>query len=209
MTVHIAGDERSNAPGVAVFHPWWGLNDDVRAFADRLAAEGFFVLAPDLFDGQIATTIEDAERLSGSADDATCESIVLATIDRLAAREHAPRAIGTVGFSFGAAWSIWASAQRESIAATVVYYGTWVGDILGEARTPVLGHFAADDPYEDAETVDAFERLLREAGREASIQRYPDTGHWFAEPSRDAYRSDAAEVAFARTVQFLRGRLAE
>ena len=63
--------------------------------------------------------------------------------------------------------------------------------------------FAQDDPYETAETVSAFEEGLRDAGREATIHRYPGTGHWFAEPSRDAYRAEAADLAFERTVAFL------
>ena len=66
-----------------------------------------------------------------------------------------------------------------------------------------MGRFAEDDPYETAETVDAFEKGLKDAGREATIYRYHGTGHWFAEPSRDAYRAEAAKLAFERTVDFL------
>jgi carboxymethylenebutenolidase len=55
--------------------------------------------------------------------------------------------------------------------------------------------------------VTAFEQGLRDAGRDATIYRYPGTGHWFAEPSRDAYRADAADLAFGRTVGFLRKQL--
>jgi carboxymethylenebutenolidase len=75
--------------------------------------------------------------------------------------------------------------------------------VLGEATTPVLGHFAEEDPYEDQATVTAFEKGLRDAGRDVTIHTYPGTGHWFAEPSRNAYRPEAADLAFARTVAFL------
>jgi carboxymethylenebutenolidase len=195
------------APGVGLFHPWWGLNDDVKAFADRLAAAGFHVLAPDMFNGGIAETVEEAERLSRSADDDRCSAVTLAAIDRLLEGPGASKKLGVVGFSFGAAWAIWSAAQRDQIAATVVYYGTWVGEILGEASTPVLGHFAEDDPYEDADTVSEFEKMLRDAGRDTTIHIYRGTGHWFAEPSKDAYRAEPAELAFDRTVEFVRGRL--
>jgi len=200
-----AGDD---APGVALYHAWWGLNDDVKAYADRLAGAGFSVLAPDMFGGEVAATIEAADRLSSSADEDRCKAISLAAVDRLAARQGAPEGIGVVGFSFGGAWAIWAPTQREHIAATVVYYGTWVGSVLGKASVPVLGHFAEDDPYETAETVTEFEQGLRDAGRDADIHRYPGTGHWFAEPSRDAYRAEVASIAFDRTVAFLQRRLA-
>jgi carboxymethylenebutenolidase len=192
---------------VGLFHPWWGLNDDVKAFADRLASAGFHVLAPDMFNGEVASTIEDAERIARSADEDRCSDITLATVDQLLGQPHANGKVGVVGFSFGAAFAVWSAAQRDQVVATVVYYGTWVGSILGEAKTPVLGHFAEDDPYEDADTVSEFEKLLRDAGRETTIHTYRGTGHWFAEPSKDAYRAEPAETAFARTVEFLRGRL--
>ena len=79
--------------------------------------------------------------------------------------------------------------------------------VLSRASVPVLGHFAEDDPYETDETVTAFEQGLRDAGRDVTIHRYPETGHWFAEPSRDAYRRNAANLAFERTEAFLRRHL--
>jgi carboxymethylenebutenolidase len=195
------------APAVGLLHPWWGLNDDVKAYADRLSAEGFNVLAPDMFNGDVAETIEDAERLARGADDDRCSAITLAAVDKLLAAPGSAGKVGVVGFSFGAAFAVWSAAQRDEVVATVVYYGTWVGEILGQAKTPVLGHFAEEDPYEDADTVSQFEKMLRDAGRETTIHIYRGTGHWFAEPSNDAYRNEPAETAFERTVAFLRERL--
>ena len=86
----------------------------------------------------------------------------------------------------------------------MVYYGSVTGPTLAAAGSAVVGHFAEEDPYETAENVAAFEQGLRDAGREVTIYRYPGTGHWFAEPSRDVYRSEAADLAFDRTVEFLR-----
>ena len=74
----VAGDGRPGWAGVAVFHAWWGLNDDVVAYADRLAEAGFAVVAPDMFGGQVATTIEGAEELSGGADEKAINVIALA-----------------------------------------------------------------------------------------------------------------------------------
>jgi len=193
--------------GVVVLHPWWGLNDDVLAYADRLVGEGYAVVAPDMFGGQVATTVEDADRLTSEMDDEVGQAITLAAVDLLADRLGPDAPLAALGFSFGAAWAIWAPTQRQRLDATVVYYGTWVGEVLGEAASPVLGHFAEDDPYEPEESVTAFEEGLRDAGRDVEIHRYPGTGHWFAEPSRDAFRVEASELAFARTVAFLRKHL--
>jgi carboxymethylenebutenolidase len=204
---YVTGVADPGTPGVIVLHPWWGLNDDVIAYADRLATEGYAVMAPDMFEGEVATAIEDADRLSSGMSEAVGEAITLAAVDALAERLGPGAPLAALGFSFGAAWAIWAPTRRDRVLATIVYYGTWVDSVLGRAKVPVLGHFAEDDPYETAETVTEFEQGLRDAGREATIHRYPRTGHWFAEPSRDAYQPEAAELAFERTAGFLRDRL--
>ena len=204
--VYLAGTGSAGTQGVLVLHPWWGLNDDVIAYADRLAAAGFTVAAPDLFDGQIATTVEGAEGLAHGADEEAVNAIVLAALDRLTEGLDASATIAALGFSFGAHWAIWSPTQRDRVVATVLYYGT-TGDNLDASTAPVQGHFAEDDPFESAEWVAEFESILRSAGRDVEFHRYPNTGHWFAEPSRDAYRPEAADLAFERTVAFLRARL--
>jgi carboxymethylenebutenolidase len=205
VRMYASGSSRS-MPRIAVFHPWWGLNDDVIAYADRLAGEGFAVMAPDLVRGRVASTIEDAERLASGTDNHHADAVALAAIDRLGVSAGASR-IGAVGFSMGAAWAIWCAAKRPAVTASVVYYGSLAGQSLTQASAPVLGHFAEADPYEPDEAVLAFERTLRDAGRRVVIHRYPGTGHWFAEPSREAWRPEAADLAFGRTVAFLREHL--
>jgi len=204
---YVTGAETPGTPGVVLFHAWWGLDADASAYADRLAAAGFAVAAPDLVAGKVATTVEQAEQLSEAADEALADAVALAAVDGLATRLGPGARLGAIGFSFGAAWSIWCAAQRDRIAASVVYYGTVLGGSLARASVPVLGHFAASDPYETDGGVAAFEEALRAAGRAVTIHRYPDTGHWFAEPSREAYRPEPADLAFSRTVDFLRNRL--
>jgi carboxymethylenebutenolidase len=195
----------ADAPGVLVFHPWWGLNDDVIAYADRLAGAGFAVVAPDLIRGRVASTIEDAERLASEKDEHHAEATTLAAVDRLASSTGSR--IGTLGFSMGGPWAMWCATRRPAVAASVVYYAASYGPTLARASVPVLGHFAEVDPYEPDDVVQTFEQMLRDAGRHVVIHRYPGTGHWFAEPSRDAWAPEAADLAFARTVEFLRDQL--
>ena len=133
--VYLAGTGSAGAQGVLVLHPWWGLNDDVIAYADRLAEAGFTVAAPDLFDGQIATTVEGAEGLAHAADEGAVNAIVLAALDRLADGLDASATIAALGFSFGAHWAIWSPTQRDRVVATVLYYGT-TGDNLDARRPP-------------------------------------------------------------------------
>ena len=135
--LYSCGRDRVSA-GVVIFHPWWGLNDDVIAYADRLAGSGFAVLAPDLVRGRTASTIEQAERLAREKEDGHADAAALAAIDRLAGPGRGAR-IGAVGFSMGAAWAMWCAAQRDAVAASVIYYGTIAGPSLEQAIVPVLG----------------------------------------------------------------------
>lgn len=209
--LYVAGDLAPGEPGVVVLHAWWGLNDDVIAYADRLAVAGFAVVAPDMFGGQVAATIEDAERLSGAAEspdsDPPVESIALAAVDDLVRRLGPTSRLGVLGFSFGAAYATLIPAERERLIASVVYYGVYTGPHIERSSAAVQGHFAESDQFESDEGIAELEGSLQTAGREVLIHRYPGTGHWFAEPSRDAYRAEAADLAFGRTVDFLREHL--
>jgi carboxymethylenebutenolidase len=207
VRAYVADGAGPGAPRVVVYHAWWGLNDDVTAFADRLTAAGYVVLAPDLYGGEVTADPDEAKRLAGTVDEEHANAIALAALDRLANWPGASGRIGAIGFSFGAHWAVWSATQRDDVGASIVYYGTTGGPVLDQPGAPVLGHFAADDPFEGPEDVAAFEEGLRGAGREVTTHHYPATGHWFAEQSRDAYRKEAADLAFDRTVEFLRSTL--
>lgn len=198
-------------PGVLVLHAWWGLNDVIRGLCDRLAAAGFVAVAPDLWGGTVATTVAEAESLVEQPDG---EAIFNAASEALAYLGRHPavagEGLGAVGFSFGAAWALYLARVRPRLAAVTIFYGTDGSDSAAAraARAAYLGHFAADDPYEPAEAVAQLEAALREAGREVAFYSYPGTGHWFFEPDRpDAYNAEAAELAWERTLAFLRARL--
>jgi carboxymethylenebutenolidase len=190
--------------GVVVLHAWWGLNDDVIAYADRLVDAGFAVLAPDMFRGQVATTSDDAERLSQEGDAGIAGDVAWAAIDRLAAELGPDAPIAVLGWSFGAAYAIWAPSVRDRAKATVAYYGTYTDSFIAEATAPLIGHFAETDPFTSEDDIRELEEAYQKAGRDITTYRYPGTGHWFAEPSRPEYRADAADLAFERTVDWLR-----
>ncbi len=197
--VYRTGDDAGRA-GVLVLHPWWGLNEDVLAFADRLAGAGFAVAAPDLYHGDVVRTVEAAEERVARLDAAESMSIVRAAIAGLEATLGPGGRIAVLGFSLGA--SIAVAAAGPAVRGTVLYYGTGDPADAGGSQ-PILGHFAETDPYEDEAWVAEFEAAVRSRGHETLFHRYAGTGHWFAEPSREAYRAEAAEIAFGRTLAFL------
>jgi carboxymethylenebutenolidase len=189
--------------GVVVLHAWWGLNDDVIAYADRLADAGYGVLAPDMFNGQVTAEIAEAERLSGEGDASSPEVVAFNAVDRLAERLPDGAPIATLAFSFGAPYATWTPSERPAVVGTVVYYGAWADSWVTKSKAPLLGHFAEDDPFTSADEVREFETAFKDAGREITTHVYPGTKHWFAEPSRPEYDPDAAALAFQRTLEFL------
>jgi carboxymethylenebutenolidase len=199
-------------PGVLVLHAWWGLNDFFKAVCDRLAGEGFIALAPDLYNGKVVSTNDEARQCARSVDEVAQTASVVAGVRALVRQPGLrPIGIGVVGFSMGAAWAMRLAALRPAtVAAVVLFYGTAGDEAPGETQAAFLGHFCETDEWEPAETVDALERALQAAGRAVTFHRYPGVGHWFFEANRpDAYAPEAAELAWDRTVAFLHAQLGE
>ncbi len=206
---NLATPESGRGSPVLVLHAWWGLNDGLRAFCDRLAAAGYSAFAPDLYQGRVAGTIDQAEALSSElfADlDRPREDVARgAAFLAERARGETP-GLAVIGFSLGAFFALDLSVlDPELVRSVVIFYGTRPGD-YGASRADYLGHFAENDPYEPAEEVDGLEASLRQANRPVTFHRYPGTGHWFFEPDRPAaYNEAAAELAWVRTLAFLKG----
>ncbi len=186
------------------------LNPFFIDFCDRLARAGFVVLAPDLYNGVIAESIEEAERLRNAcdADFAGVQAWVLQSLETL--REHPAvqgNTVGTVGFSMGAYWSLVLSTQRpQDIAAVVVFYGVGPADFT-TSRAAYLGHFGEEDTWEPLDPVRQVEQEIRDAGNDVTFHVYPGAGHWFFESDRpDAFHPQHAETAWNRTVAFLKDR---
>lgn len=203
----------SNA-GLIVVHEWWGLNDNVRRMADRLAGEGYRVLAVDLYAGMTATRPDSAEGLYRAA---TGDVVGLRDNVRQAyAWLHGPRGgatgkVGILGWCMGGFGALQgALALPRDLRAAVIYYGDMSAGTTEALRTlqmPLLGHFAADDAAIPPDSARAFEARLAAAGRTAQIFVYPGVGHAFANPSGRAYDAAAEAEAWERTTAFLRQNL--
>ena len=194
--------------GVLVLHAWWGLNETARGFCDRLADAGFLAIAPDLYRGTVVTTPEEAEAELDAMPGAQRLAIARAGMDRLRG-EPGVRAdsLGVVGFSMGASYALELAANDPSIAAAVLCYGTGELGDWSESSAAFQGHFAEDDPFEDAEYITALDASLREGGRRVEFHRYPGARHWFLEPDRPEFDEGAANLAWGRILAFLRERL--
>ena len=192
--------------GVLVLHPWWGLNDDVRASAERLRRDGYQVATPDLYHGRVATTIEAAKSLSREVSKNWQSAM---TEIEEAFEKLSPQAdrVAVLAWSMGV-WFSWQLAQGhpDRIKGLVSYYG--YGEVeQGKPLPPILGHFAENDEYEALADVRDAEKKVVENGGDVTFHVYPGTRHWFDEPSRPEYDKAASELAFGRTLAFLKKQL--
>ena len=199
---------REEGPGVIVLHAWWGLNAFFQRQCDRLAEQGFTVLAPDLYAGKLANTIEEAEALMHErGDNDFVQTAVMSAVERLRRQPGiTPGPVGVVGFSMGAAWAlVLSAAQSDDIAATVVFYGVYDEVDFKRSRSAYQGHFAEKDVFEPIEGVHSMEEAMKTAGRSTDFYIYPGTTHWFFEDDRpDAFQPEAAQQAWSRTLAFLK-----
>ena len=193
-------------PGVLVLHAWWGLKPFFKEICDRLASEGFTALAPDLYQGNIASTIAEAEAMLHLEQDnqELVLEIVQGGLNHLASLTAGD--LGVMGFSMGAYWSMVAAANDPRVRAVVLYYGTSDVD-PAKIHAAVQGHFAEKDPYESPEGVSMMGDALKAAGVEAAFHTYPGTSHWFVEEDRPEYNESASEQAWERTIDFLKKSL--
>lgn len=211
-----AQDDGSGAPGVLVLHAWWGLNGFFTELCDRLAREGFVALAPDLYGGAVASSLNEAAALREQIDFTVAEETARAALDTLRdlpvvrrrANHTGAGGIAVLGCSLGAAWAVQLSAERpEDVAAAVLFYGLGEADFT-VARAAYLGHFAENDAWDPVDAARALEAQIRAAGRTVTFHVYPGVGHWFFEEDRpDAYNAEAARLAWERTLAFLRAQL--
>ena len=193
-------------PALIVIHEWWGLNDNVRAMADRLAAEGYMVLAVDLYVGKTAGTPEEARQLMlGVVEDPDSARENLRMAWDFLDTAGAPR-IGSLGWCFGGAWSLNAAQLLgEDLDAAVIYYGQVTDDEekLAAVSAPILGLFAAEDRGIKVDSVNAFRDALDRLRKPNEIHIYPGVGHAFANPTGRNYNAEAAQDAWAKALDFL------
>jgi carboxymethylenebutenolidase len=207
---HLATPASGSGPGVIVLHAWWGLNGFFKTLCRRLADAGFVSFAPDLYHGDVATTIAEAKQLRSQVERDAVHKEISAAVAYLERHQAVQgNSLGVVGFSLGAHWALWlADHHPASIGAVVLYYGT-SGGRFTKTHAAFLGNYAEHDTWgAGAQSVQVLEMRLRSTGHATTFYTYPNTRHWFAEDDRlDAYNAEAAQLAWERSIKFLRSHL--
>lgn len=206
---YIAIPKSGSGPCVLVLHSWWGLNPFFKGLCDRFSDNGFVALAPDLYGGKVASTVEAAKALRAQATASRREptyKILTAAINYLTRHEAVTTThVAIVGFSMGGHWALWLAQRPElPISATVIFYAVRNGDFT-RSSSRFLFHFAENDEWVSAASARKLRKSLDAAGRTASYYDYPGTHHWFFESDRpEAFHRDAAASAWKRTLAFLK-----
>jgi carboxymethylenebutenolidase len=207
---YLAEPATPGAPGVVVIQEWWGLNQQIRGVADRLAAAGYQALVPDLYRGQSTVEAEEAHHLMSNLNFGDAASMdVRGAVQVLKAR-GAPK-VGVTGYCMGGALTLLALTMAPEADAGVVWYGYPPLEFVDASKihVPVLAHWATQDGAFAIDGVDALEGKLREAGVAYTGHRYL-AHHGFANetaqgPHRIAitqYDAAWAQIAFDRTLRF-------
>jgi len=196
--------------GVVVIQEWWGVDDQIKGVADKLANAGYRALVPDLYRGKLALDANEAQHLMEGLNfgDAAGQDI-RGAVQYL---KNMGGKVAVTGFCMGGALTVLAAANVPEVDAAVIWYGYPPLEYVdaSKIKAPVLGHFALHDQAFAIGGVDALEQKLRAANVRFEFNRY-DAKHAFANEIAHTkgldfleYDRSAADLAWQRTMAFLR-----
>jgi carboxymethylenebutenolidase len=198
---------------VVVIQEWWGLNDQIRGVAERLASAGFSALVPDLYRGKSTVEAEEAHHLmSGLNFGDAASNDVRGAVQFLKARRVGSGKVGMTGYCMGGALTVLALTTVPEADVGVIWYGLPPLEYVDASKVgarPVLAHWATQDQAFSIDKVDALEAKLREARVNYEGHRYL-AHHGFANemavgPRRipiTQYDPVWAQQAWDRTMRF-------
>ena len=190
-----------------VIHEWWGLNDYIKKEAAMYAQEmpDVNIMALDLYDGQVATTPEEAGKLMQGVKTERATAIIKG------AQQYAgPKAqFASIGWCFGGGWSLQAALLGgKQTVGCVMYYGMPEKDVarLKGLNSDVLGLFAEQDKWINPTVVGQFVKDMAAADKKVTVKEYP-ADHAFANPSNPKYNKELANDAHQKALAYLKARL--
>lgn len=207
---YLAECGNDGAPGVVLIQEWWGLIGQIKGMCDRLSAEGYNVLAPDLYGG-VAIEYHDME---GAEREMTNLDFLGAT-DQLVrgAAQHLGKGggkVGLTGYCLGGAVTILGAVRVPEIVAAACFYGIPPVEAADPAaiNIPFQGHFATIDDWCNPAAVDALEAALKDGAVDYELFRYEGEHAFMNEERPDVFDAAIAEPAMARTLAFWAKHLA-
>lgn len=207
---YLARPPQGSGPGVIVIQEWWGLNDQIKGTADRLAAEGFVALAPDLYHGDMAREPQEAQKLMMAINVDQVAKELRGAARALKAHGATGEWVGAVGFCMGGQLALYAGTVAPEVGAVVDFYGIHpaVKPDYSKLQGPVLIICGDKDPMAGPEQCRAVEQAIKAAGKQAEVIVYPGADHAFMNETRpEVYREDIARDAWQKMLDHLRANL--
>lgn len=193
------------APVVIVIQEWWGLNEHIKDVTRRFAREGFVALAPDLYKGAVATEPDEARKLVMELDQPEAVREIDQAMAFLLDQEYAlGEKAGVVGYCMGGGLTLQTAITSDRVGAAVPYYGTLLTpEEAPLVKAPVQAHYGTEDRF-DLNELEEMARIIREETEYAAeTYIYEGAPHAFFNDERpDAYRPEAAEEAWQRTLEW-------
>lgn len=216
FAAYCAMPEAGSGPGVLLFQEIFGINDNMRGIADKLAAAGYVVLVPDMFwrleprfERSDEAGFADAFAMVQQFDFEAGVGDITSTHAHLLGMPECTEKIGAMGFCLGGALAF-ATATRSRVGgrgpdAAVCYYGSGINDQLGFVDSldcPTLFHYGDEDPFIPQENIAAVEAAV--SGKpDIEVHRYA-AGHAFSNwDAPSMYDEAAADLAWSRSLDFL------
>ncbi len=205
---YLEGEGGKKAPGVVLIQEWWGVNDHMKSVGEWLAEEDFRVLIPDLYRGKVTQDSNQANQwMEGLNFPDACHQEIRGAVQYL---KQDSAKVGALGFCMGGALTVAASVHVPELDAAVCFYGIPPKQFADPAqiRVPIQFHFANRDDWCNPAAVAALDETLKACPVKFELYRY-DAQHAFFNDSRpEVYDPDAAQVAWNRTIKFLKANLA-
>lgn len=197
------------APALVLVQEWWGVNDHIRSLADRFAAAGFVVLAPDLYHGKVTKDAGEAGALMTALDGKRAMDDIAGAVAYLLGHERCNGKVGVTGFCMGGAYTFAAVSAIPEVGAAVPFYGIPPADRMdfSKMKAPILAHFASRDQWAVPAKAEEIAKQINAHGGHAKIEVY-EADHAFVNDTRpEVYAPEAAKLAWDRSVSFLHQHL--
>ncbi|MDX0888833.1 dienelactone hydrolase family protein [Sinorhizobium medicae] len=198
-------------PAVIVIHENRGLNPHIRDVARRMALEGFLALAPDFLSPEGGTPGDEdkAREMIGALDASATNANAVATVAFLKGHAESTANVGAIGFCWGGGLVNRLAVNAPDLKAGVAYYGAQPkAEDVPKIKAALLLHYAGLDERINA-GIEAYRKALTENGKDATIHVYEGVNHAFNNDTSAArYDKEAADLAWQRTVEFLKAKLA-
>jgi carboxymethylenebutenolidase len=190
-----------------VFHEWWGLNDYIKLEAERLQKEldNVTVIAIDLYDQGIAKTPEEAQKLMSGMNKERGIDIIKSALLFVGPAAH----VQNIGWCFGGGWALQAALlEGKQATGCVMYYGMPETSVekLKLMNSDVLGIFAVEDKWINADVVKKFQENMLAAGKKLVVKNY-EADHAFANPSNPKFNKKIAAEANGVAMEYMKERL--